>query len=920
LTAISTTPSREPQKLLSEIDPAQDGEAYWRASSTLVEIFQELENDNLADKTLGLMVQKKIAENQPSRRAWMQYYLARDLVRLGHRDQGEQILRALTAGDERQVYSPLQRLTAIFMSKIEFDHGNIDQSAIWMRRAVIGILINQDAALIDILDVLTEYAAHLTLTRRPLDALALYTRLEPIYRAIPKHSLKYICFTAGYLQTLTDVGAYAVADRTLADLKEAVKSVDIIPPSIMETLFLQDLYKAARLVPQARPSLVIERLKRMTADHPEYMIFPEFRVAFSYFALLGGDFQLADEYGRASQPEQSENPQIRAYDLLLQSLAAAGQKDFQRSLRLAREGMEQFHLFLRGFETLSSNWSPRLRSEERVVLGAILGANAEKPKSTGGEDTLFDIAQLLNSDGSKLGLTARISRQALKLDLQREDLRTSQRLRDVRDRLMDEAVRTLITRFATSLLKKDQGSPQKVDASPMQRLEEIEDKIAIADQQIQNSHEHIFQEFLTKIGAARDILRSNEALVLYNITPLGISQICIIGDGVHFHFEPVPIDKAKQVEIDQKVILAAVHAEYAPSPTLDESFPSDSAYRLYTLLFGGIADCIRNKTDLLLATDPELFAFPFNALLTAPAAPDMPFSNRNAAWLPKSHAISILPSVKAIYQLRVNVSPSEARQKFLGIGDPELQGQQRLGTQLSIRSLYAQRGVANLDALRDLPPLPESVNELRAISTALGASDESLLLGRDATEHALRDRPLNDYRVISFATHALVAGDIEGVSEPALVLTPGSDATPANDGLLTTTEIANLDLDANLVILSACNTAAADGAASGRGLSGLANAFFFAGARSVAVTQWAVFSEVAQTLGAGLITRSAGPDGVGVAEALRRTMVDYISTAKEDYRAHPRFWAAFAIAGGWRDQTTKWRGRRPRWRDGQGDK
>jgi hypothetical protein len=114
---------------------------------------------------------------------------------------------------------------------------------------------------------------------------------------------------------------------------------------------------------------------------------------------------------------------------------------------------------------------------------------------------------------------------------------------------------------------------------------------------------------------------------------------------------------------------------------------------------------------------------------------------------------------------------------------------------------------------------------------------------------------------------------------------------------LTIAEIANLDLDANLVILSACNTGAADGAASGRGLSGLANAFFFAGARSVAVTQWAVFSEVAQTLGAGLVTRSAGPDGVGVAEALRRTMVDYISNAKEDYRAHPRFWAAFSIAG-----------------------
>ena len=349
--------------------------------------------------------------------------------------------------------------------------------------------------------------------------------------------------------------------------------------------------------------------------------------------------------------------------------------------------------------------------------------------------------------------------------------------------------------------------------------------------------------------------------------------------------------------IDEKLILAAVHAEYPPSPTLDESFPSESAYRLYTLLFGGIAACINNKPHLLLATDPNLFSFPFNALLTSPGTPGQPFSNRAAAWLPKLYAISLLPSVNAIYQLRTNARSSQALQKFLGIGNPELQGPQESAPQISLRSLYVERGVANVEALRALPPLPESVDELEAVSAALGAPKDSVLLGLDATKRALRNRPLNDYRVISFATHALVAGDIEGVSEPAIVLTPGTEGSPANDGLLTATEIANLNLDANLVILSACNTAAADGAASGRGLSGLANAFFFAGARSIAVTQWAVLSQVAQTFGAGLISRSAGSQGVGVAEALRRTMTDYISKASDDYLAHPRFWAAFAIAG-----------------------
>jgi hypothetical protein len=457
---------------------------------------------------------------------------------------------------------------------------------------------------------------------------------------------------------------YATADRLLGDLKEAVKGVDLLPPSITAELLIQDLYHVARSVSENDQNPLIERLKKLTSDYPDLLKSPEFCIIFAYFALLGGNLQLVEEYAQATQTGQTDKPQIRAYDLLLRSMAAAGKKDYGRSLRLAREGVEKLHVFLRRFEPLSSDWSPTLWIEERVVLGAILGINAEQATSAEDKDTLFDIAQFLNSDRSKRGLTARISRQALKLDLQREDLRTRDRLRNTRDRLMDDAVRTLITRIVAPL-KKDQDSSQKADASPMQRLEEIEDKIVIADQQLQGGYQTNSEEFTTKIETVRDILRSDEALVLHSITPLGIAQICIVRDSLQFHFEPVPADKIKQVRVDEKVILAATHADYPPSPKLDESFPSDSAYRLYTLLFGGIADCIKSKTHLLLATDPDIFSFPFNALLTTPAPQDIPFSNRNAAWLPKSYAVSLLPSVKGIYELRVNVSPSQAQQKFL---------------------------------------------------------------------------------------------------------------------------------------------------------------------------------------------------------------------------------------------------------------
>ena len=116
---------------------------------------------------------------------------------------------------------------------------------------------------------------------------------------------------------------------------------------------------------------------------------------------------------------------------------------------------------------------------------------------------------------------------------------------------MDDAVRTLITRIAAPP-EKDQSSSHKVDTLPLQRLEEAEDKIEIADQQIQ-SYKNTLQRSSNEIEAARSILRSDEALVLHNITPFGIVQICITTDRVQFHPEPFfPIDKAKQIAAERE--------------------------------------------------------------------------------------------------------------------------------------------------------------------------------------------------------------------------------------------------------------------------------------------------------------------------------------------------------------------------------
>ena len=465
--------------------------------------------------------------------------------------------------------------------------------------------------------------------------------------------------------------------------------------------------------------------------------------------------------------------------------------------------------------------------------------------------------------------------------------------------MMDEATTTLLSRV---LPIKNYVTGLKNDFAFLIRLEDLEDRISTTDQQLKQStpeYSKLFEDSETGLGAVQKIVSQKEALVLHVVVVgMGLVTGCITSENITFNVTKLDPAEQQQFTIDEKLLAAAVHRTDQPSAILDSQFPAQSSYRLYQKLFGGVESCLKGKNRILLATDPDFFALPWNALLTKQPSEASSFSFREASWLPKSYSISLLPSIQSLYELRTNFPRSAARNKFLGVGDPDFKGTTQNSTQVSLAPLFSTRGVGNIKAIAGLPPLPETADELRGVAHALGAPTNDLLLGSEASEHEFRKRPLNDYRVISFATHAIVAGEIEGVTEPALVLSPGQDEhNPWNDGLLTASEISNLTLDANLVILSACDTAASDGHASGRGLSGLADAFFFAGTRSLAVTQWAVASTIAQHLGAGLISRTMASESTGVAEGLREAMLDYIATAKQDYLANPRFWAAFMIAG-----------------------
>jgi CHAT domain-containing protein len=298
---------------------------------------------------------------------------------------------------------------------------------------------------------------------------------------------------------------------------------------------------------------------------------------------------------------------------------------------------------------------------------------------------------------------------------------------------------------------------------------------------------------------------------------------------------------------------------------------------------------------LLLVPTGPLTSLPFQVLLTAPpkAGASQEALFRDAGWLIRKHALSVLPSVDSLRSLRKFTAGGTAVKPFFGLGDPVLVGPSGANRKRAAPPLFRlyRDGVADLRAIQELTPLPDTAEELETIATILGADSDALSLREAATETKLKATPLKDYRVVQFATHGLVAGDLTGLAEPALVLTPPDTASAEDDGLLTASEIVGLTLDADWVVLSACNTASGDKVGADA-LSGLARAFFFAGARAMLVSHWSVYSKAAVELTTRTFSNLARHPDAGRAEAFRRSMLTLIDEGRP-----PSYWAPFVIVG-----------------------
>jgi CHAT domain-containing protein len=382
-----------------------------------------------------------------------------------------------------------------------------------------------------------------------------------------------------------------------------------------------------------------------------------------------------------------------------------------------------------------------------------------------------------------------------------------------------------------------------------------------------------------------------------------------------------------QGEIDNKVKKLREALEPQAS-SISEIPPFDLAlaHELYSTLLKPVEAGWRSARDLIVVTNGALGLLPLGVLPVEPASTpvdgDLVFSGyRKVAWLARSHAVTMVPSAAALRTLR-NLPPSAPdRDMMVGFGDPYFNEQQAesakenavqlasaaaatRGVPLQRRNAPQTMGVDSAE-IGLLPRLPDTADELKSIAVALQADPSKVLhLGTQANEKAVKTLDLSKYKIVVFATHGLVPGELNGLHQPALALTAPGVAGHDGDGLLTMEEILALKLDADWVVLSACNTGAGAGAGA-EAASGLGRAFFYAGTRAILVTNWSVHSVSARELVTDLFARQARDGKLSRGEALRQAMMHLLDKGGfADERgktlfayAHPLFWAPYTIIG-----------------------
>jgi CHAT domain-containing protein len=357
------------------------------------------------------------------------------------------------------------------------------------------------------------------------------------------------------------------------------------------------------------------------------------------------------------------------------------------------------------------------------------------------------------------------------------------------------------------------------------------------------------------------------------------------------HDQHIQVARNGATDATMTRLVSAVRASIEPTTSGLPTFDMADAMAIYGDTVGPFAKTLPGVHELVVAPSGPLLALPFSLLPTGKADPN----NLGAApWLVRQTTLAYVPAAANFVSLRKIEGTSAATKPWFGFGDFQqvtlAQAQATYNTQ-SCKDSAAE--------FAQLPDLPYAKVELKVASAVFGAGPDDELLGPEYTVPNVEKANLKNYQILHFATHALLPTDLPCQTSPAIVTSAPPGATSADQALLNTADVTNLKLDANLVLLSACNTGG--GSDGGQALSGLARSFFYAGARALMVTQWSVNDQVSAYLVADTLNLvHAGASG-GAAGSLRAAQLSLIEGAghggMDAKLANPFYWAAFAVIG-----------------------
>lgn len=635
--------------------------------------------------------------------------------------------------------------------------------------------------------------------------------------------------------------------------------------------------------------------------------------------LSQAESRARDFLGTTAKRTGQKSKETADAKLMLATVLASQTKD-DEARQLFSAGMVELIALEREVATDSEGLSSKEKKYLAAYIESYLGVLArayEKSPTLAIASEAFVLGDLARSSGVQKALNASTARANI----------TNPRLAELarKEQDLNQQI-TFLTRFAKELAMQP-ANQQLPDVQKKMRadIEQLRQEAKATIRSIEIDFPEYAELISPKPASLERVqknLKANEVMITWFIGQTS-SYVWAIGGAGNPQFKTLKLTQTN-LRKDVHTLRKALDPQVA---TVEEipAFNFALSHQLYKSLIDPVQSLLEGKTTLVLVPHDEIGQLPLGVLTTSNFSPnpkaDLRFSNyRDAPWLIKKYALVTVPSATALTSLRSLPKPKEGRLDYIAFGDPLFNAEQAKvndkvianfpsGTQLASRGvplkLRSSPNTAQVSSaeVSILPRLPDTNDEIQEIAKVFNVDPKrDIYLQKRANLDEVLKANLSNRKVVMFSTHGLVPGELNGLTQPALALTNPEVLGQKGDGLLKVDQILTLKLNADWVVLSACNTAAGEGEGA-EALSGLGRAFFYAGARSLLVSSWPVDSQASRKLMTDLFNRQNQDKTLSKPQALQQASLQLLSQGQPDAKeenysyAHPLFWAPFMMVG-----------------------